>query len=214
MASDVAFKDAVGDLSFSLYNAVEKSGNEVISPYSITSALMLLMLGTCGTTNKQMRSSLIANATREKIKNLFAPSTINSATLMVLANAIYFRGTWIKEFNPNNTTKRNFLDESNQQYDLKPVISALGITEIFDFQTSNFSNMTTLKRVFVNDARHKSFKEVTEHGTEAAAATTVQMVMTSSIRGPFQFVADHSFMFVIRDNNSVTIMFVGRFVNP
>ncbi|CAG2255906.1 SERPINB [Mytilus edulis] len=61
MATNIAFENAVGDLSFSLYNAVEKSGNELISPYSITSALMLLMLGTGGTTNKQMRSSLFKN---------------------------------------------------------------------------------------------------------------------------------------------------------
>ncbi|XP_063436506.1 serpin B6-like [Mytilus trossulus] len=376
MASNVAFEDAVGDLSFALYNAVEKSGNELISPYSITSALMLLMLGTGGTTHKQMRSSLfkqniagdvnmgykllndklssltekgvqlsignrlfgdnklnvlntftenalqyygsdlkrlnfksapdqsrininswIANSTNDKIKNMLPPNTITSGTVLVLVNAIYFKGTWNKEFNPNKTRKRNFLDESNQQkqvdmmydqrfvvagentelnckilqlqytgsklsmiiilpndqnglsqleskinmatfkslfsgmrrrdtiiripkfkfqamYDLKPVISALGITEIFDFQTANFSNMTSPKGVFVNDARHKSFIEVTEHGTEAAAATTVQMVMTSSFGGPFQFVADHPFMFVIRDNNSGTILFVGRFVNP
>ncbi|XP_052083735.1 leukocyte elastase inhibitor-like [Mytilus californianus] len=239
----------------------------------------------------------IANATKDKIKNMFPPKTITSATVMVLANAIYFKGTWNKEFNPHNTTKRNFLNNSNQQkqvdmmydqrnvvagenteldckilqlpytgnklsmifllpndanglsqleskinmttfkslfsgirprdtiiripkfvfeakYDLKPVLTSLGITEIFDSQTANFAKMTTMKSVFVNDARHKSYIEVTEQGTEAAAATTIQMVMTSSMSGPFQFVADHPFMFVIRDNNSGTILFVGRYANP
>ncbi|XP_052083734.1 serpin B10-like [Mytilus californianus] len=161
---------------------------------------------------------------------MFPPETITSGTKMVLANAIYFKGNWKKEFNPHNTTKRNFLDNSNQQkqvdmmydqryvvaakYDLKPVLTSLGINEIFDSQTANFAKMTTMKSVFVTDARHKSYIEVTEQGTEAAAATTIEMGLGSSMSGPFQFVADHPFMFVIRDNNSGTILFIGRYANP
>ncbi|CAC5422945.1 unnamed protein product [Mytilus coruscus] len=131
MASNTAFEEAVGDFSFSLYNAVEKSGNELISPYSITSALMLLMLAKAvqcyGSGLKRMNfrsapdqsriniNNWIANATKDTIKDMFPPKTITSGTVMVLANAIYFKGTWKSEFNPHNTTKRNFLDNFNQQ---------------------------------------------------------------------------------------------------
>ncbi|XP_052084674.1 leukocyte elastase inhibitor A-like [Mytilus californianus] len=58
LVSNIAFEQAIGNFAFSLYNKVPKDGNEVLSPYSITTALLMLMLGTDGTTKNQMMSSM------------------------------------------------------------------------------------------------------------------------------------------------------------
>jgi serpin B len=58
---------------------------------------------------------------------------------------------------------------------------------------------------------HKGFVEVNEEGTEAAAATGVVVGETSA---PPAFVADHPFLFLIRDNVTGSVLFVGRIVNP
>jgi serine protease inhibitor len=50
--------EGISNFSFSLYGAIERSGNEFISPYSISAALLLLSLGTDGTTKKQILSSM------------------------------------------------------------------------------------------------------------------------------------------------------------
>ena len=57
---------------------------------------------------------------------------------------------------------------------------------------------------------HKALVEVNEEGTEAAAASVVgmgRMAMPS-------FMADHPFLFLILDNKSGSILFMGRFANP
>jgi serpin B len=56
--------------------------------------------------------------------------------------------------------------------------------------------------------------EVNEEGTEAAAATGVQMALTSVAPPPPVFRADHPFIFLIRDNKSGSILFLGRLENP
>jgi serpin B len=53
----------------------------------------------------------------------------------------------------------------------------------------------------------------TKEGTEAAAATAVIMVTRAMLDNPV-FRADHPFVFVIRDNGSGSLLFVGRLVNP
>jgi len=56
VSPNLAFQEGISNFSFSLYGAIERSGNEFISPYSISAALLLLSLGTDGTTKKQLLS--------------------------------------------------------------------------------------------------------------------------------------------------------------
>ena len=63
----------------------------------------------------------------------------------------------------------------------------------------------------------KAFVEVNEEGTEAAAATAVAMELNSlPIAEPFipTFKADRPFIYFIKDNDSGTILFLGRMNNP
>ena len=72
-------------------------------------------------------------------------------------------------------------------------------------------------RLFISAVVHKAFVEVNEEGTEAAAATGV-VISTKSARAekPLipHFRADRPFIYMIRDNESGSILFLGRMNNP
>ncbi|CAG2200758.1 unnamed protein product [Mytilus edulis] len=379
--SNIVFEEGIANFSNSLYSKLDRTGNEFLSPYSITSALLLLMLGTGKTTNKQMKSVIfeyeepddidlgyqllneklftrttsgvtlamanrlysrkglnllntfstkastyygsdvepldfvkeaensrltinnwISNNTNNRIQNMIPKGVLNANTVLVLTNAIYFKGKWEKEFNTKDTAQRNFFVRANEQklvnmmygkfdaksgedlsldckvlqlpyqgnqismifvlpnsgdglseleskltvntfktllsslktqktiiripkftmtseYDLKPVCTALGITEIFDDKIADFSEMfkSDDTRVRVTEARHKAFIEVNEEGSEAAAATSLTISLTSArIPDPqlFEFVADHPFLFVIQDDETGAPLFIGRYARP
>ncbi|XP_052084671.1 leukocyte elastase inhibitor-like [Mytilus californianus] len=379
--SNVVFEEGIANFSNSLYNKLDRTGNEFISPYSITSALLLLMLGTGKTTRNQMKSVIfeyekpddidqgykllsdelltrtttgvklsianrlygskslnllstfttkafayygsdvelldfvteaeksrltindwISKNTNNQIKNMIPKNVLNENTLLVVANAIYFKGTWKKEFNRNDTKQRNFFVRANEQklvnmmygefdaksgedlsldckvlqlpykenkismivvlpnaedglfeleskltmynfktlvsglktqktiiripkftmsseYDLTPICKALGLTEIFDENIADFSEIfqPNVTRVRVTDARHKAYIEVNEDGSEATAATTSTSGSTAiqdPKPQPFQFVADHPFLFLIQDDETGTPLFIGRYAIP
>ncbi len=73
--------------------------------------------------------------------------------------------------------------------------------------------MTTRDRLFISHVVHKAFVDVNEAGTEAAAATAVLMERLSNPR-PATFRADHPFIYMIRDNRTGSILFMGRVVDP
>ncbi|MBD3423873.1 MAG: hypothetical protein GF417_05515 [Candidatus Latescibacteria bacterium] len=85
---------------------------------------------------------------------------------------------------------------------------------------SGISEIRPVQRLYISKVIHKAFLEVDEKGTEAAAATTVELALTSGIeirtRIPFipTFKADRPFLFVIRDVNNGLILFMGRVINP
>jgi serpin B len=80
---------------------------------------------------------------------------------------------------------------------------------------ADFSGMNGKKDLFISAVIHKAFVDVTEEGTEAAAATAGVISLTSApSKPPPIFRADHPFLFLIHDNRSGSIIFVGRIVNP
>ena len=70
--------------------------------------------------------------------------------------------------------------------------------------------------LYVKEIFHKAFVEVNEEGTEAAAVTAARFSYTSVKPRPdiVDFVADHPFMFVIREDTSGAVMFMGQVGNP
>jgi serpin B len=67
--------------------------------------------------------------------------------------------------------------------------------------------------VWIDSVKHRTLLEVNEEGTEAAAVTVVEMTLGPQPPG-FWFRADHPFVFMIRENESGTILFIGKIMNP
>jgi serpin B len=63
--------------------------------------------------------------------------------------------------------------------------------------------------VCISRVLHKAVIEVNEEGSEAAAATTVEMQLTSAAE-PLAFIADRPFLFVIADDDTGSILFMGK----
>jgi serpin B len=236
----------------------------------------------------------VAEETQQKIKDLLPRGTIDDSTRLVLTNAIYFKGTWLTQFDVERTTDRPFYVEAERtvmvpmmhrkgrfaygeldgvkvlrmpyggnqismvlllpdeagglpaleedltqqrldawigslnelevqvaiprftvtsSLDLGSFLPGMGMASAFDPRTADFSGMTGKRDLFISAAVHQAYVEVNEEGTEAAAATGVVMGLTSARPGP-SFIADHPFVFLIRDESSGTVLFLGRIQDP
>lgn len=101
-------------------------------------------------------------------------------------------------------------------YSLSKSLSALGMPTAFT-NAADFSGMDGSRNLSINDVVHNAFVNVDEEGTEAAAATA--NVMVGAYPGKHEtpvpvFRADHPFLFLIKDNNTGAILFLGRVSNP
>ncbi|XP_004847833.1 serpin B6 [Heterocephalus glaber] len=100
-----------------------------------------------------------------------------------------------------------------ENYDLKNVLCRMGMTDTFEGARADFSGMSSKRDLFLSKVVHKSFVEVNEEGTEAAAATAVVMKMRCMHFTP-SFCADHPFLFFIQHRKSSAILFCGRVSSP
>jgi len=102
---------------------------------------------------------------------------------------------------------------------LNDVLTALGMGIAFDSEQADFSGIADLTQLFgnlyISKVLHKTFIEVNEEGTEAAAITVVEIGITS-IGPPSGFImrVDRPFVLAIRENHSQTILFIGKIVEP
>jgi serpin B len=98
--------------------------------------------------------------------------------------------------------------------ELKRPLAALGMTLPLS-RGADFSGMSA-SPLYLSEVRHKSFVEVNEEGTEAAAVTVAAMAPSSMQRPtpPFEMVVDRPFLFVIEDNLTNAILFVGVVFDP
>ncbi len=98
---------------------------------------------------------------------------------------------------------------------LNDVLTSLGMGVAFDEDNADFSRMADLDVVggnlYITKVAHKTFIEVNEEGTEAAAATSVGVGIKSL---PPRFIVDRPFFFAIRDNETGTVLFMGTVVEP
>lgn len=99
-----------------------------------------------------------------------------------------------------------------QEIDLKDILKALGITEIF-IKDANLTTLSDNKEIFLSKAIHKSFIEVNEEGSEAAAASGMIAISRMAVLYP-QVIVDHPFFFLIRNRRTGTILFMGRVMHP
>ncbi len=104
-------------------------------------------------------------------------------------------------------------------YSMKDDLAGLGMPTAFEKGVADFSGMTGKPDLFIGAIIHKAFVDVNEEGTEATAAIAVRMdLFTASRAGepdPIKiFKADHPFIFLIKENETGTILFIGRVSDP
>ncbi len=117
------------------------------------------------------------------------------------------------------------------EYSLKPTLTALGMPRAFEKPTpiggAQFEGICAStdpnKRLYIGEVRHKTFVEVNEQGTEATAATEIDVPLPGDFGDPIvpetvpftpTFRADRPFLFLIRDTKTGAILFLGRLVRP
>jgi len=95
---------------------------------------------------------------------------------------------------------------------------AMGMKDAFDPDTADFSGISEVKKpadgLYISSAVHKAYIDVNEEGTEAAAVTALTMALRGMPPKPTVFRADHPFLYLIRDNASGCILFLGRVLDP
>ena len=100
------------------------------------------------------------------------------------------------------------------EFGLADTLRTLGMADAFDDTVADFSAMDGTNELFIGGVYHKAFVAVDEKGTEAAAATAVVMQVESVSMPDLHLIVDRPFIFLIRDNTSGAILFLGRVVNP
>ncbi len=103
--------------------------------------------------------------------------------------------------------------EFDSEFSLKNTLAGMGMPIAFS-ASADFSGMTGSPELFIDEVLHKAFVSVDEAGTEAAAATAVIMKLTAVPAEPVEVTIDRPFIFLIRDIETGTILFVGRVLNP
>ncbi len=99
---------------------------------------------------------------------------------------------------------------------MKEYLQALGMVVPFE-DDADFSGMTGKKDLKISEVYHQAFVEVNEAGTEAAAASAVVMMekgISFEDEEPKEFLADHPFLFLIRERETGTVLFMGRVTDP
>lgn len=97
---------------------------------------------------------------------------------------------------------------------ISQALATLGMVDAFTGGKADFSGIDGTKQLFISNILHKAFIAVDEKGTEAAAATAVVFDRTTADPNEVIFVVNRPFIFAIRDNETGTILFMGRILNP
>ncbi|HEX8684721.1 MAG TPA: serpin family protein [Ardenticatenaceae bacterium] len=99
-------------------------------------------------------------------------------------------------------------------FSLVEILKAMGMPAAFD--AADFSGMDGTQSLAISEVLHKAFIAVDEEGTEAAAATAVAMTESAAMppEDPAVMVLDRPFIYLIRDNATGTLLFIGRLTDP
>lgn len=103
---------------------------------------------------------------------------------------------------------------AESSFSLRDMLARMGMADAFN-RTADFSGIDGRRDLFAGEVVHKAFVDVSEEGTEAAAATGVAVLaMAMRPQQTAVFRADHPFAFFIRDTASGAILFEGRLIQP
>ncbi|MCX7737707.1 MAG: serpin family protein [Candidatus Kapabacteria bacterium] len=147
------------------------------------------------------------------------------AMTVILPNQGYNLNNLIKEFNQENynlwisSFKKRYGHLAMPKFKLdfkrsfKDILSDMGMSIAFSEGLADFSRINKSIKLFISEVLHKSFLEVNEEGTEAAAVTVVEISYTS-IGDEFRMTVNRPFLLVIRETKNNTILFLGKIVEP
>jgi serpin B len=242
---------------------------------------------------RQAINRWIEEQTQDRIQDILPPGVIDALTRLVLANAIYFKGSWLfpfsepaTQFGPftlldgsqvnvplmrrSNTFLRylqrdgyqaallpytgdaiqmlvilpdsgqfeevesrldpEFVDniwqeaarqdltlvmpklDFESELSLKELLIEMGMTA--PFGAADFGGIAGEDELFISNALHKANITVDEKGTEAAAATVIVMPGSAPIEEPIELRLDRPFIFAILEQETGSILFLGRVMNP
>lgn len=118
---------------------------------------------------------------------------------------------WLEQMVPKavSVTLPQFVAMSS--FDLKGVLKEMGMPSAFDPNRADFSKICS-QQLYLGTIVHKALIEVNEEGTEATAATAVSG--KKSEEKNISFLANRPFVYIIRDNTTGAILFMGRLTNP
>ena len=123
--------------------------------------------------------------------------------------------SWSKQFAFRKGTLLLPKFKLEYQKSLVQALAALGMEVAFSGK-ADFSRINPNESLFISEVLHKTFIDVNEKGTEAAAVTSVAVTLTAvgNQENPFYMRVDRPFLFLIREKTSGTILFMGKVINP
>ncbi len=124
---------------------------------------------------------------------------------------------WMNNFTEDSVNL--FLPKLKLEYKtdsiLKEVLKDMGMEIAFDQFRANFTGMADPSNIWIGRVIHKAFLEIDEEGTEAAAATVVEMLESAvPVPGHPTIFVNRPYIFAIRENHSGTILFIGKIIEP
>jgi serpin B len=122
---------------------------------------------------------------------------------------------WLGNLAPRNVQLSLPKFRAESEFSLGKTLAAMGMPTAFSNQ-ADLSGISGKRGLMISEVVHKAFVEVSERGTEAAAATGA-VIAAARARAPEQavvFRADHPFLFLIRDTRTGAILFIGRLTDP
>jgi serpin B len=117
--------------------------------------------------------------------------------------------------NLSKMKKQLFIPKFKMEYKIKlnETLKSLGMEIAFDPYNANFKKIYEgVGNAYISDVDHKTFVDVNEEGTEAAAVTSVTIGVTSILDNIIRL--DRPFVFVIREKASNFILFIGKLEDP
>lgn len=104
---------------------------------------------------------------------------------------------------------------------LNDILKSMGMEIAFAPDGADFGRMVHLdqmqgENVYISDVKHKTFLQVDEEGTEAAAVTSIGMIATSAAmpRPTPVMIVDHPFLFAIEEKTTGSLIFIGKVMKP
>jgi serine protease inhibitor len=124
--------------------------------------------------------------------------------------------TWMNSFSEFNIQLS--LPKFKIEYDkqMKETLTELGMGIAFDPSDADFSKINAFYELFIGFVKHKTYIDVNEEGTEAAAVTIVGMYTTSIGEGdvPYSFMVNKPFLFAIKEKDTDAVLFLGKVMEP